>query len=751
MPASSLPMVSCIMPTYNRRLFIPHAIRYFQRQHYPNKELIIIDDGTDAIEDLVPDIAGIYYYRLERKITLGEKMNIACAYAKGTIIVNWDDDDWYADWRLTYQVSSLQEYGAGVCGINKLLYYDLRNQKAYCYIYPPDQRVWLLGSSLCYTKELWSVNRFAEIDVGMDGLFVWNTAPKNVAVLEKNNFSVHMIHENNVSPKKTEGAWWHHCPEEEIQTIMGADWHSYTLKDQQQETHLPEGAPDLPVSAGSFATIRNIYACLVHERSDCIEDLVRNLYYNDPASIILLYNGSNDPLLIPSDFPYASFNAVIHPDPVPAKHGYLHKFALDCMEFALDHYEFDCLTIVDSDQLCIRKGYPAYLDATIGALFSSTGMLSSNPDRVDKHNKKNYVALQAFSEYELWEPFLKKFDKGQEKFVHWTFWPSAVFMKHAAHDLVHLFKNDTQLQHIMSHTKIWASEEVILPTLIRLLGYEIRSNPCEYDLVRYKLPLNVDEIKRNVRKKNIFWIHPVKREFDDPVRKWVREWSDQYGDADRLPGDRAAHVLPASSTVDHPGLLAGMNKVYGWLGMEEARLLMTVTHKACSLRPAGHIIEVGSYHGKATVLMGAIVKKYFPEVRIVSIDPHDGKQGAADTGLKTFPLSLPMLQKNIMEAGVAEFVKIVQARSYEVPWDSPVSLLVIDGLHDYQNVSRDFYHFSGWIIPGGYVAFHDYADYFPGVKKFVDEVLLTSAFREVGKVESMIVLQKEESKGQMDF
>jgi hypothetical protein len=740
---SSQPMVSCIMPTYNRRVFIPHAIRYFQRQHYPNKELIIIDDGSDPIDDLVPDNPDIHYYRLERKITLGEKMNIACAYAKGTIIANWDDDDWYAEWRLTYQVSSLQDHGAGVCGINKLLYYDLRSHKAFCYIYPPEQRVWLLGSSLCYTKELWRINRFAEIDVGMDGLFVWNTAPKNVAVLEKNEFSVHMIHESNVSPKKTDGIWWHPFAEEEIQMVMGADWHLYTVQHKRHHISVPEKIPDHPDQPEAQRSFRNIYACLVHERSDCIEDLVRNLHYNDPSSVILLYNGSEDPLLISSDFPYASFNAVVHPNPVAAKHGYLHRFALDCMEFALDHYEFDCLTIVDSDQLCIRKGYPAYLTTAIGDLFSSTGMLSSNPGRVDKHNKNNYVARQAFVEYELWEPFLKKFDKGEEKFVHWTFWPTAVFMRHAAHDLVHLFKNDTQLQHIMLHTKIWASEEVILPTLVRLLGYEILSNPCGYDLVRYKLPLNVDEIKQNIRKPNIFWIHPVKREFLDPVRKWVREWQSDYGVRTELLSDgSSSNELPATSAVDDQALLAKMDRVYGWLSIEEARLLLRITRLACSLSEAGHIVEAGSYQGKATVLIGAIVKNYFPDMRIVSIDPHDGKQGAADTGLKTFPPSLAVFQKNIMEAGVAEFIKIVQARSYEVPWSLPVSLLVVDGLHDYENVSRDFYHFSDWIIPGGYVAFHDYADYFPGVVKFVEEVLQLGVFEKAGKADSMIVLKK---------
>jgi hypothetical protein len=44
-------------------------------------------------------------------------------------------------------------------------------------------------------------------------------------------------------------------------------------------------------------TIRNIFACLVHERQDCVVDLVRNLRALDPGSLILLYNGGRDPNL----------------------------------------------------------------------------------------------------------------------------------------------------------------------------------------------------------------------------------------------------------------------------------------------------------------------------------------------------------------------------------------------------------------------------------------------------------------------
>lgn len=58
-----------------------------------------IDDGTDVIRDLVPNNDHIRYFRLNEKTTLGAKLNLACEHARGTIIANWDDDDWYASHR----------------------------------------------------------------------------------------------------------------------------------------------------------------------------------------------------------------------------------------------------------------------------------------------------------------------------------------------------------------------------------------------------------------------------------------------------------------------------------------------------------------------------------------------------------------------------------------------------------------------------------------------------------------------------
>src|ERR1700744_431733 len=391
-----LPLVSCVMPTFNRRAFVPHAIRYFLRQDYEHKELIIIDDGTDVINDLVPDIPEIKYIRLDQKITLGAKLNMACEHAKGDVIVNWDDDDWYAPNRLTYQVQELQQSNTDVCGINHLLYFDLRDKKAYKYTYPSDQRMWLLGSSLCYKKDTWHNHQFADINVGMDGLFVWEQQPDRVKLLPDHSFAVHMIHPNNVSPKKTDGAWWKLYPVEEISSLMGTDWLLYSTNGNEPNFKIAE-AYQLPAqkiaTSRSSKKIKNVFACLVHEKEDCITDLIRNLHYYDPDAAILLFNGSEKPGLIDARFPFSDYNVIVHPVPGPLKWGYLHQFALSCMEYALSNFTFDTLTIVDSDQLSVRNGYSDYLQKFLSEQSSRIGMLSCRSEKVDREHTHIYPAI----------------------------------------------------------------------------------------------------------------------------------------------------------------------------------------------------------------------------------------------------------------------------------------------------------------------------------------------------------------------
>ena len=91
-----MPLVSVCTPTFNRRPFIASMIKCFNHQTYPKEriEWIIIDDGTDKIEDLVGDIPQVKYFKYDTKMTLGKKRNLMHEKSSGDIIVYMDDDDY---------------------------------------------------------------------------------------------------------------------------------------------------------------------------------------------------------------------------------------------------------------------------------------------------------------------------------------------------------------------------------------------------------------------------------------------------------------------------------------------------------------------------------------------------------------------------------------------------------------------------------------------------------------------------------
>ena len=106
---NELPYVSVCTPTFNRRPFIQSAIECFNHQLYPKHrmEWIIVDDGTDKIEDLVSGHPNVKYFKSSEKLALGKKRNIMHANSCGDIIVYMDDDDYYPPERVSHAVEAL--------------------------------------------------------------------------------------------------------------------------------------------------------------------------------------------------------------------------------------------------------------------------------------------------------------------------------------------------------------------------------------------------------------------------------------------------------------------------------------------------------------------------------------------------------------------------------------------------------------------------------------------------------------------
>ena len=156
------PFVSICTPTFNRRPFIPIIIKCFENQDYPKDKMewIIVDDGTDKIEDLVSHIPQVKYFKYDEKMTVGKKRNITNSKAKGSIIVYMDDDDYYPSNRVSHAVEKLQGSPALCAGSSEMFIYFKHISKMYKFgPYGPNHST---AATFAFKRELLQKTKFDE-------------------------------------------------------------------------------------------------------------------------------------------------------------------------------------------------------------------------------------------------------------------------------------------------------------------------------------------------------------------------------------------------------------------------------------------------------------------------------------------------------------------------------------------------------------------------------------------------------------
>ena len=131
---SASPLVSCIMPTKNRKQFVCRAFMMFidaARIALSKCELIVLEDGEDSCSDFVlggnivakkKDLNWRVRYR-RHEGTLGAKLNEGARLARGKYLVNWDDDDFHHPQRIANIVKHFELTGAQMVGMSSMPYW----------------------------------------------------------------------------------------------------------------------------------------------------------------------------------------------------------------------------------------------------------------------------------------------------------------------------------------------------------------------------------------------------------------------------------------------------------------------------------------------------------------------------------------------------------------------------------------------------------------------------------------------------
>src|SRR5690606_5297620 len=112
----SEPLVSVVIPTFNRALLLKRCISSVIDQTYQNWELIVVDDGsTDGTSDLlemyISSDKRVKYFKRpnNRKKGANSCRNIGIKKSNGQYIAFLDSDDEWRDRRLEYAIKFINQ------------------------------------------------------------------------------------------------------------------------------------------------------------------------------------------------------------------------------------------------------------------------------------------------------------------------------------------------------------------------------------------------------------------------------------------------------------------------------------------------------------------------------------------------------------------------------------------------------------------------------------------------------------------
>ncbi len=200
-------------------------------------------------------------------------------------------------------------------------------------------------------------------------------------------------------------------------------------------------------------------------------------------------------------------------------------------------------------------------------------------------------------------------------------------------------------------------------------------------------------------------------------------------------------------------LFALAEDVTGFMPADEGRALYDA---AIHYLGDGVGVEIGTYCGKSTVMLGAAAQQsggvvytidhhHGSEEHQAGWEYHDASMVDPVTGLFD---TLPTLRHTLDAAGLDEHIVAVVAKSTTAArgWRTPLRLLFIDGGHTDEAAQRDFDGWARWVEVGGALVIHDvFPDPNDGGQapyRVYRRALDTGDFREVSAVGSMRVLER---------
>jgi len=141
-PKKEEPLISVLVPTYNRKWLLPRTLQSILTQYYKNIEVILVNDAGEDVQDIVDkfDDPRIKYFQNEKNLGLAGTRNVALRKSTGDYICLLDDDDIHLPYTLEFRMYMIDKLGVDIVYTRALQ--DIWEKKPEGYVSTHKQLYW---------------------------------------------------------------------------------------------------------------------------------------------------------------------------------------------------------------------------------------------------------------------------------------------------------------------------------------------------------------------------------------------------------------------------------------------------------------------------------------------------------------------------------------------------------------------------------------------------------------------------------
>jgi hypothetical protein len=250
-----------------------------------------------------------------------------------------------------------------------------------------------------------------------------------------------------------------------------------------------------------------VMVIVAHDDPGSLTEAVSNARYFCPQARLYLYNSGDDPSL------GADLGIEMVPSPRRLYYAKVTPFFFDMFEWLVTAgVRFDYAINLETDMLFIRAGFESFIYSAMKNCDYMAPRFARFTSRKSRWRPIRSLRPELKDWYEVFG-FC---------YTHEAFSPGQVFSRAYIEKLLG-HPRYSEILRLLKQNRSYTLQEVLFPTLIDLLQVNGRNYPDEMrPVIRYRPYQAVSGVKRALALENAYFVHPVRRNLDDPARVFIR-------------------------------------------------------------------------------------------------------------------------------------------------------------------------------------------------------------------------------------